>query len=856
MRPLLFLLPAALWSCSALDPLAADGRCGNHIVEPLADEDCDGRATPPGLRCGQVGEPGACRYRCDDTADCPTGWGCGLDGLCRAGDGRLAVRAALGFAGDSLVGDVDADGRPDLLSFGPGALTVAFGDESGRFASTRSLNSALTDAPPTVVRLDDDASDDLVLPSLGGAQFMLGGDRRGLTALPVTTASLGGARDVRVLGLRAAAPFNTDELLVAGVGADGRIQAWLEGREVEAALTDLPADASLLRAQGRVRQEGEPDRWAVAVDDARFVWLVEGRCRGMAPCSLAVVDAVRLPDDHRLSDPGVFVTDADGDGDDDLWASVAGAGGPRLAVATQTDGRFAPFELLDGATPALTCEGCMGGAPSQLAAIADLDGDGVGDVITTRGAWIYKPGQPGSVRQIISPVRPWNRAIVADFNADGRMDLAANRPGSLDIFVNSGRGFFNERALAVDEIDALTAGDFDGDLAPDLAYVTGGTSVVVLFSGSQRLPTEPELMGRLPTALDETLRIQTLETVRLTSLSEATGADFLDDLVFVLGRPESDAPGATVAADRLGVLQGNSARRMASGVPRRGRVYSGVVGGDLGEGPEVWVGEVVRGGSAVAPIQFSRVDAAEVLAGVEAVATPLRYEDGCETPRGFTKHMLWAHLGADATPFALVLDGATPERTDQTEWGLWILSREGQTLRCMTPAPVTAPQRAPGTPVLADLDGDGLPDLAALMLNRTANLAGSEAVAPDLVVWWGQAGPQPLADPERIELDLPAVQDAALAALRVGSQAAARLLVTAADGVDTLAFGADRRPTVLAREAGGLTVDQPRQLVPMDANGDGLADLLLVEETETLVALQGACGARDAALGQCTRSAP
>ena len=83
---LLALSAAACAELEALDPEA----CGNGVVEPQVGEDCDGRVDPAlgeDLECGSEDAGGqACRYVCDG-AECPIGWTCEDDGICRAPSG-------------------------------------------------------------------------------------------------------------------------------------------------------------------------------------------------------------------------------------------------------------------------------------------------------------------------------------------------------------------------------------------------------------------------------------------------------------------------------------------------------------------------------------------------------------------------------------------------------------------------------------------------------------------------------------------------------------------------------------------------------------------------------------------------
>jgi hypothetical protein len=75
-----------------------------------------------------------------------------------------------------------------------------------------------------------------------------------------------------------------------------------------------------------------------------------------------------------------------------------------------------------------------------------------------------------------------------DLNGDGHDDLVAMGEGQLQILINRGDGtFFPGSAFVVsstDGLSSLTAGDFDGDGAPDIMVVpTGASSAEIWLNG-------------------------------------------------------------------------------------------------------------------------------------------------------------------------------------------------------------------------------------------------------------------------------------------------------------------------------------------------------------------------------------
>src|SRR5262245_60201846 len=84
----------ALSGCATLEPLTP-GACGNGVIDD-ATEDCDTfpeKAGADGHRCREPGSVGACHFACGTedgvTLQCPAGYGCGEDAICRRASGSF-----------------------------------------------------------------------------------------------------------------------------------------------------------------------------------------------------------------------------------------------------------------------------------------------------------------------------------------------------------------------------------------------------------------------------------------------------------------------------------------------------------------------------------------------------------------------------------------------------------------------------------------------------------------------------------------------------------------------------------------------------------------------------------------------
>ena len=99
-----------------------------------------------------------------------------------------------------------------------------------------------------------------------------------------------------------------------------------------------------------------------------------------------------------------------------------------------------------------------------------------------------------------------NSMVTADFNGDGKPDLAVSEPcgsdltcytyhGNIAILLGKGDGTFHAAASpAVDQYPgALAVGDFNGDGKPDIAVVTlvGSTVVILLGKGDGTFTAAP-----------------------------------------------------------------------------------------------------------------------------------------------------------------------------------------------------------------------------------------------------------------------------------------------------------------------------------------------------------------------------
>src|SRR5207244_724963 len=132
---------------------------------------------------------------------------------------------------------------------------------------------------------------------------------------------------------------------------------------------------------------------------------------------------------------------------------------------------------------------------------ADFNRDGRPDLaVATRTSIVVLLGRGDGTFQALAPFpaseAPFdsdpaefnsNRLGAGDFNGDGRIDLACANDDEVSVFLGDGRGRFTlaGRVRLPDGslAAALTVGDFDNDGRPDLATANRGTGDVSILRG-------------------------------------------------------------------------------------------------------------------------------------------------------------------------------------------------------------------------------------------------------------------------------------------------------------------------------------------------------------------------------------
>jgi FG-GAP-like repeat len=795
-------LGAAAAACTNL-PDVARGTCGNGVVEPDQGEECDGDATLAGGTCGATGEL-ACHFVCDQGESCPDGYACGGDGRCRA---PLAVfSAAPGpYAFDAIdlaAGDVDGDGYADLVGVSSSELEVRFGDADGDLFASASEPIREPIAHSVFGDLDGDGGMDVLIPSSVGI-FSFLADGRGFNPFPYTSITLGDLTSpIRMADVEVIADVQSEILTAVGkqlayIGSKVSTTTCIDGGSPPLCLAsthdagDLAGDRL---ATGRTGyQFGGPvplgqdttDELALAFKGDDHVTLFSPKqplldgdgTPDYGSLQIAVLQTIALPhagtknDQVRVaSDGDLFFGQFDDDGCTDVLIPVTYTDGAAtyegLAIAygaksAGCTGLLEPTATLVSAGAIPAGETTVGLIPR---AVADLDGDGLSDVVTNELIAVtsctrQRTGCAGGVSNVwaldfraFTP-REWTGAVATDLNRDGVYDLAGIEAGhdDVDVLLGAGFGIFNKFTITTDlPPREVRTGDFDGDLYYDVAIVMADTSgateddeLAVLFGSPGGGFADPVVMGTFGT-------MEVAEPVSI--IPDLESIDAITDLMVV-----ADRNGQRGVAPLLG---SSSRRMLAPYLLREGPTtnqdddspvaielgdYDDTAGKDVAALAKLVAkaGPSGSGGTAVdaTPRVFllSGAGDGDLIGGDPAIPAV--------DPRDFEyRDARWATgpLTAGATRDAVVgIDASDDRRVDTAASQPHVFvatppTTAGGDWQFATPIALPAPYDAMEVHDvrLADLDGDGADDLLVDLVAPGAVAGGTSAA----IVIWNQGG--------------------------------------------------------------------------------------------------------------------
>jgi len=368
---------------------------------------------------------------------------CIAPGLPGGGVGDLAIYDTTGLPLRPFVGDVDIDGRQDLLVLaGLGdRINLWLGKTNGALAGARSY--------PTGLPL---------------ASWAEGGDFDGDGSLEVATGS-----------------WSDPRVVVMGSDALGRL--------VPKATIDIGFEVYQIEA---VDLDGD-GRTDLVVGVSGGIKLLRNVSSGgviafdLLPGSPVAIGTGDFPF-------GITVADFDRDGDFDIALCDYVGGGVHVLPGTDT-----PFVF--GAESVVA----LGGGLIDLVA-ADFTGDGQQDLAVSRGIAgdIVVLRNDGGVFSQFSNIPVGNSPnylITADFNFDGRADLVVSNAGSdtVTVLFGGASGFTTQDFPAGRAPTALLGRDLTRDGIPDIlvASLLGGDFRVLVGDGAGGFPLLPRFPGTI-----------------------------------------------------------------------------------------------------------------------------------------------------------------------------------------------------------------------------------------------------------------------------------------------------------------------------------------------------------------------
>jgi hypothetical protein len=823
------------FACSELPPVTAE-LCGNGVTE--APEECDTYA-PTGQACRAPGSVGACRFDCSH-AECPQGAGCGTDGICRFAAGTYEPWGDTVpiSAQTLLLGDFDGDGRQDLFALGApnaqweGLPKLVFFDQAGPDPSVVTLDMPLSS--PTVADLlrSGDGRHQIVVASPAGMATLEITKARAVVPIPYTFQALPAGFSFRLATIRGSAdsPLH-DGVLVFATGGGGNL---VRSASPGGTLGTMPHEARSI--SGEPAAANVVDGPGSPCDEALVAFHGDGNVYMLEPCdsgghyhvsadplkTVLALDtghtieqgllAAKIGSDTHvdvfIGDENGLVYAAFGRGDGTFWADPTDAATLGTAWPVQmTEGSCVGSTLVPTSTPVTT---------EMPLAVGDLNGDGMADLVMPGGVLLVEAVTlDRSLREVrirACGVRApftgrWSVARIADLNGDGLLDVVAGRSEAPDLEVLSGTGKdrLNGWGIGTEQpVRHLSIGDFDGDLVDDVAFAeaegNAGQRLAIAFGQTRSAPTPPVTIGRF------------------ASVEQIASANYVEyDAIDELGVVSSTVASA---GDTLSVYVGSPTRHpiaplglswtsadgqtSQSGVP----LAAGLVTREPGGYPSVVAVAMDACGASACPLRLWLAEGAlHAGLGAPLPSAPLPPEISVLRAPLFI-------LGG-AQPMLLSADGTG------ASLGLWQIDLPAAGAPWTAASPVRSLSSTAGRlvstsgPQLADLDGDGRPDIV-LMVPGPSGKGVLEVV-------WDDQSTYALDGPAIIDIDGASVRGFAVAEQR----GRVRLVAITDDAAYEASAAASHPRLLTASKLPGVSGGKAVALV--DVTGDGLLDLVVAD---------------------------
>lgn len=404
-----------------------------------------------------------------------------------AGAGPIAV----------ISGDWNGDGKADLAvaNYTAGTISILIGRGDGTFAAPVAYAVGTSPMALATGDFNGDGKPDLVVGNGGSNSIsVLIGRGDGTFSSAVNYPALGSAQSVAV------GDFNRDGRPDIVVGTSVRVGFFAgRGDGTFAARTDWPAGGSARAVvAGDFNRDGKLDV-AVANDLTSTVSVLSGNGDGTfaGPAQFAVGGSGPV---------SIVAADLDSDGALDLVTTNQNSNNASV-LRGRGDGTFAsPLVYATGSVP-------------RAVVAADFNGDGQPDLATANqglnnvsillstGTCSLTCGQFAPAVRYSGRLHA-NAFAVADFNGDGKLDVAVATSGGIRIMLGRGDGTFSlgGNFFAGTTSSSMAVGDFNRDGKVDLAVANsyaGDPSVSVLFGNGDGTFAAPVYyrVGGAPTSI-------------------------------------------------------------------------------------------------------------------------------------------------------------------------------------------------------------------------------------------------------------------------------------------------------------------------------------------------------------------
>ena len=503
----------AAFECTPLGDIPL-GVCGNSIVEPDAGEQCDNFELDAfACYASDAGAGRACHVACGDAGECPVGWGCGTDQVCRK---PLGTFQPLAFQSTDVVllalADFDGDGRRDVVTQGTGVTRIHYLDGTGAVAATAQVDllrgtiatgDLTADGLASLVVFDRSVKTDTdgggLTASGTGLELFRGQSDRTLSASLFKSFPLPGSTDARSFPgkviVQSTHPGADDIVVYAEQpGADGGTAGALGYYDPLLNFQVIALFTPAGQLSGDVATGSVPNNPDGC--DSVVIGFRGEKTATVVPLCKSPTEPNALGAGYRA--PATISFGSNAINGPVLLADVIGNDGILDVVTTSAAGVVALPGASDGSFGAPVIDPVATDGP--VFAVADVDGDGQPDYVDRSGVYF------SSTKTRLAGSENLTAAYARDMNHDGHPDVVGISPLGVDFFDGNGTVAMNHRFYDLPLSAALSIGDVDGDSNEDVIVATvppspATSTVSVLYGNAASYPSDPVALGAVTTTL-------------------------------------------------------------------------------------------------------------------------------------------------------------------------------------------------------------------------------------------------------------------------------------------------------------------------------------------------------------------